>query len=135
MNYVIDCSFSSALFLPDEKSDAVRKFFLEMKNTDQLMVPQLWWYETGNVLNMSLKRKRLNHNEAVSVIDLLKKIKLVTDVESGPEYIHRLFELTQLYGISSYDAAYLELSIRMKCPLMTLDAELIVAAREIGVFK
>jgi predicted nucleic acid-binding protein len=133
MIYVIDCSFSSALFLPDEKSDAVRDFFIKLKKNDQLFIPLLWWYETINVINVSLKRKRINYNDSTSIINLMNELKLMTDFEYGIELAKRIFELTQLYNISSYDAVYLELSIRKKARLRTLDNDLLIAAKNIGI--
>jgi predicted nucleic acid-binding protein len=133
MLHVIDCSFSSALFLPDENSESVREFFLKMKKNDRVHIPLLWWYETGNVLNVSVRRKRLNHNDFRMVIDLLVKLRLITDAEYGAEYSGRLFELSQLYNVSSYDAAYLELSIRLQAKLQTLDKNLLAVADTIGI--
>ena len=44
--------------------------------------------------------------------------------------VHRL---ALSYRLTSYDAAYLELAIRLNLPLATLDDELIRAARAAGV--
>jgi predicted nucleic acid-binding protein len=133
MHYVIDCSFSSALFLPDEKSDDVRKFFLNLQKDDLIHVPLLWWYETNNVLNISVKRKRLSHADVLNILDLAGQLKLETDSEYGNDFSKKLFELSQVYSISSYDGVYLELSIRKKAKLKTLDNELITAAKKIGI--
>jgi predicted nucleic acid-binding protein len=133
MIYVIDCSFSSALFLPDEKSGDVRDLFLKLTKNDQVFIPLLWWYETINVINVSLKRKRITHNDSISIINLMSGLKLITDFEYGIELSKRIFELTQLYNISSYDATYLELSIRKKAGLRTLDNDLLIAAKKIGI--
>jgi len=133
MHYVTDCSFSSALFLPDEKSDTVRNFFINLKKKDHIFIPFLWWYETNNVLNISIKRKRLNHFNVISILTLLNELGLKTDSEYGYEFSMKIFQLTQLYNISSYDAAYLELSVRKKAKLMTLDNDLIIAAKKIGI--
>ena len=59
MDYVVDCSFTSALFLPDESSEIAQNFFLKIQPNDVVMAPFLWWYETNNVLNIALKRKRV----------------------------------------------------------------------------
>ena len=50
MRWVVDCSFTAALFLPDESSTKVRFFFEKLKDDDTLWVPILWWYEITNVL-------------------------------------------------------------------------------------
>jgi len=133
MNYVIDCSFSSALFLPDEKSEFVRSFFLKLKKQDQVFIPLLWWYETINVLNVSVKRKRLKQAEVENILELVHKLKIQTDSGMGPEISKRIFEISQLHALSSYDSVYVELAIRKKAKLITLDREVAVAARVIGI--
>ncbi|PKL37369.1 MAG: twitching motility protein PilT [Spirochaetae bacterium HGW-Spirochaetae-1] len=133
MNYVIDCSFSSALFLPDEKSEYVRSFFLNLKKQDQVFIPLLWWYETNNVLNVSVKRKRLKQAEVENILELVHKLKIETDSEMGLVFSKRIFEISQLHSLSSYDSVYVELAIRKKAKLMTLDRELADAARVIGI--
>ncbi|MFH0975330.1 MAG: type II toxin-antitoxin system VapC family toxin [Spirochaetota bacterium] len=133
MKFVIDCSFSSALFLPDEKSDSIRTFFINLKDSDQIYIPLLWWYESINVLNVSLKRKRLNFNAISKIIELFDKMPIETDISYGSHYSKNIFELTQLYKISAYDAAYIELAVRKKAKLMTLDKDLIKASEIVGV--
>lgn len=133
MKYVIDCSYSSALFLPDENSDNVRIFFLNLKKNDIILVPQLWWYETNNVLNISLRRKRLDKADVLRILELINIINIETDSEKGTTFAKNVFEMSQLYNLSSYDAVYLELASRKKAKLMTLDNELIKAAKKAGL--
>jgi len=133
MNYAVDCSFSSALFLPDEKSGDVSAFFMRLKPADRVFIPLLWWYETANVLSVAIKRKRLTHNQVFSISDLLEKLPFETDMRCGAEHARHIVELSQLYNLSSYDAAYIELAVRTKSKLMSLDAGMISAAKEIGL--
>jgi len=125
MNYVIDCSFSSALFLPDEGSREVSDFFQNsLSDEDQIYVPQLWWYETNNVICVSIRRKRLKSSQAIEVIRLLSQLPIQTDAAAGPVYSEELLRITADHNISSYDAAYLELALRKTARLMTLDKAL-----------
>jgi predicted nucleic acid-binding protein len=133
MKFVIDCSFSSALFLPDENSDTAHKFFLNLKPSDRVVIPVLWWYETINVLNVAIKRKRLNFSTVNTIIELLAKLPFEIDVHYGIAYSKELFELTQLYKLSSYDAVYIELALRTKSKLMSLDSDIVIAAKSIGL--
>jgi len=41
--------------------------------------------------------------------------------------------LAERHGLSTYDAAYLELSLRLGLPLATLDHDLAQAARSTGI--
>jgi len=133
MRYVIDCSFSTALFLPDEKSVEVRDFFIEHEKGDNITVPLLWWYETNNVLNSAIKRKRLKREDAEAVLRLFDKLALETDTAFGNGYSQDIVSLAQSYGLSSYDAVYLELAIRKKARLMSLDSALLSAAKKSGI--
>ncbi len=47
--------------------------------------------------------------------------------------VENVLPLAVRHAISSYDAAYLELALRKRAPLATLDAGLARAARDAGV--
>ncbi|MEI6386686.1 MAG: type II toxin-antitoxin system VapC family toxin [Spirochaetota bacterium] len=131
--HILDCSFTAALFLSDEKSESVTRAFAAFQEGETVAVPQLWWYEMGSVLTIAVKRRRLSHSGVVTIIGLLKDYGLETDQDYGESYVGQLFELSQLYGISSYDAAYLELAIRKQGRLATLDGKLADACKRAGV--
>ncbi len=40
--FVFDCSFTAALFLPDEASAAVTRLFERLPEDEEIFVPQLW---------------------------------------------------------------------------------------------
>lgn len=50
-----------------------------------------------------------------------------------PRVFTEILALARRYGLSIYDAAYLELAARLALPLATLDQNLARAARESGV--
>lgn len=133
MGYVIDCSFSAALFLPDENSVKVRDYFIEHGKNDSIHVPLLWWYETSNVVNTAIKHKRLKQEDAEVVLRLLGKLAIETDTAFGDGYSQGIQSLAQSYGLSSYDAVYLELAIRKKATLVSLDGALLSAAKKCGI--
>lgn len=133
MKWVIDCSASAALFLPDESSHSVREFFDRLKKADKLLIPSLWWYELANVLIVSERRKRLNYRDVTKITSLFERLNLETDNSTGFFYLERLYELAQRYKISSYDASYLELAIRDQANLCSLDIKLTQAAKNSGV--
>ncbi|MDH7553599.1 MAG: hypothetical protein QHH74_08090 [Spirochaetota bacterium] len=60
-------------------------------------------------------------------------MKLETDTEYGLLFSTNIFNLSNLYSISAYDAVYLDLSLRKKATLATFDAELKAAALKAGV--
>lgn len=120
-------------FLPDEHSDEVRIFFENLKNNDNLVIPPLWWYELSNVLSVSVRRKRLNHTDIIQVLSLFNQIDIQTDNYIGSEHSVEIYTISQQYNISAYDASYLELAIRKKASLASLDKKLYNAAVDAGL--
>ena len=134
MGYVMDCSWSSALFLPDENSGKVEAFFLhQAERAVSIHVPQLWWHETTNVLLSAMKRNRLPHAAALEILQMLEQMPLTTDQEYGMEIAERTIGLGREHGLSGYDAAYLELALRKQATLLTLDSVLGKAAGSAGI--
>jgi len=133
MNWVLDCSFSAALFLPDEFSPKVRDFFTKLSKNDQLFVPSLWWYEITNVLIVAGRRKRLNYADVVTVTSLFERLGIETDNSIGVPYSKEIYRIANLNKLSAYDAAYLELSVRKDAPLASLDKQLLKAAVNTGI--
>ena len=128
MSWVLDCSFTSALFLPSENSNNVNDFFATLKQKVKPIVPLLWWYETANVLAVSENRKKLSHPDIVKLISLFKIFGLQTDYLYGSAFTKEIYELAHHYNISAYDAVYLELAIRKSAALASLDKRLLDAA-------
>jgi predicted nucleic acid-binding protein len=133
MNYILDCSFCAALFLPDEKSETIKESFLLISEEDQIYVPVLWWYEMGNVLTVATRRKRITPAEAIEINSLLGDLNISTDTKSGMDYTEKLLQFTGLYRLSAYDAAYLELALRKRGILGTLDKDLKTAGQQAGI--
>jgi predicted nucleic acid-binding protein len=133
MIWILDCSFTSALFLPDESSDKVNDFFRNFENEYSLIVPSLWWYELSNVLFVSIKRNRLVYNDALKIFDLFKEFKIETEKNINEKIAKSIFELSRQYKISAYDATYLELALRKNAGLASLDKELNKIADKCGL--
>lgn len=133
MAWVIDCSFAAALFLPDERSDRAAALFRGARGNDEFIVPHLWWYELSNILKTSVARKRLTHADVMEILKQIDSMGFTTDSDFGTDYARNLFDISVLYGISAYDAAYLSLALDRKASLATLDDELAAAAAKAGV--
>jgi len=55
------------------------------------------------------------------------------DAASAAQTFEKVLSLAREQGLSTYDAAYLELAIREGLPLASLDTELKKAAKAVGV--
>ena len=79
------------------------------------------------------KRGDATTGEMERFISQLENLPIRVDPLTANQSLKRTMVLAKAYKLSSYDAAYLELSIRESVPLATLDKALLKAARSAGV--
>ena len=133
MIYVFDSSFIGALIIPDEKNPRTREVRASFREDEDIFIPRLLWYEMANIFNNLIRRRRFSIDEVIIFFPLLAAIRLTEDFDTGTDYAERLLRLCNEYGLSSYDAAYLELAARKKATLCTMDEKLRAAAKQYGV--
>ena len=100
---------------------------------DNAIVPVLWFYEASAVLAREQNRGTLAAPKADLFIAELKSLKITADEESAARVFTDVHRLALTYRLTSYDAAYLELALRLDLPLATLDDELIRAGTAAGI--
>ena len=117
---------------PDEASEATDRL-RESMIEGRAFVPALWPVEVGNVLLTATRRGRISAGEWPRIRTNLEALP----VEIDPVYTSRAWgaalELAREHRLSGYDAAYLELAVRMQLPLATLDRALAASARAEGL--
>lgn len=133
MMWVVDCAFTSALFIPDEYSVSIERFFTHLPPEDVLYVPAIWWTEITNVLYEAVKREVLQRTDVLMILGLFRELGVITDTMSGYEYGVTLHELASDYRISAYDASYIELSLRRGASLASIDPQIVRAAELAGI--
>jgi predicted nucleic acid-binding protein len=129
---VVDASTALAWCFPDETSDYADGVLVSLERKTML-VPAVWGLEIANAVLAGERKKRLNQPEIQRFITLLESLSLVQDVQPVGQHVSNVLPLARQYGLSAYDAAYLELSIRHGAPLATLDGKLQKAAQKAGV--
>ena len=132
MTLVIDASLTLAALFEDEQNDAVLSIMDQVTKSSAL-VPMIWRYEIANGLQMAIRRKRINTAYRNKCFEKLRSIPIAVDVEGMDEIWLATVALADLYNLTIYDAAYLELAQRMRVPLATLDDALKLACRASGV--
>jgi predicted nucleic acid-binding protein len=130
--FVLDCSVSMPWCFADEENPYAEAV-LDRLATTAAVVPFLWRLETANVLLMAERRKRITPAEMKRLADFLSDLPIQEDAETTRHGFSRILELGHAYHLTAYDAAYLELALRLGLPLATLDQSLGHAAREAGV--
>jgi predicted nucleic acid-binding protein len=131
--WVVDCSFAAALFLPDKRSHVVHSFFEELAEPFQIWVPALWWYEFSNVLVTATRTKTIGGADLQRIISLFGGLPIETEALFPQALTLGIHGLAMEYGLSGYDAAYLDLALRLQSPLATLDRQLHRASGRCGV--
>jgi predicted nucleic acid-binding protein len=132
MNCVVDASWSAALFLPDERSDQIADQVAGMAG-GVLYVPELWWYETTNIILSAERRGRLTPVQVERIYSLLVELPLHTDERIGLLTARRIHDIASATTLSAYDAAYIELAVRLECAIATLDQTMARAAEGLGL--
>ena len=129
---VIDNSVVMTWCFEDEANDYADSVLDKLAETTA-MVPSIWALEVVNVLLTAERRKRLKQAESIRFMTLLSQLPIVVDHDRPEKMMKDLLDLGRSTGLSSYDAAYLELAMRNDFPLATLDKKLAEAARLVDV--
>lgn len=129
---VVDASTALAWCFPDETSDYADRVLLALEGKT-ILVPAIWSLEVANALLAGERRKRLGLPEMRRFTALLESLSVLQDVQSVDAQVTRILPVARSYGLSAYDAAYLELSIRRGAPLASLDNNLRKAAKKAAV--
>lgn len=131
-DFVLDCSVAMSWCFEDE-ADAYSDRILDALAKGEGHVPNLWLLETANVLIMAERRGRLTEADSSNFVELLRSLPIVVDEEASSQTILTILAHSRAYGLTSYDAAYLELAMRHGLPLATRDKSLRAACRKSGV--
>ena len=129
--FVVDCSVVVRWFLPDEATPYTEAAFALLAQQDAV-VPALWLSEFANVFLKLERQCRLKPEQAAGAIQRIAALGLQVDRQTPDP--QRLFELARLYGLSAYDATYLELALRRGLPLACWDGGLRTAAERAGLY-
>ena len=97
---------------------------------EEWIAPALWWFEVGNGLIMNERRGR--NSEALTSDYLRELAQAAITIDAQPD-TDSLVGLARKHRLSVYDSSYLELAMRRRLPLATLDTDLITAAQVEGV--
>ena len=130
--FVVDASLALAWCFPDEKADYPNSV-LESLSEKTAIVPALWHLEIGNALVMAERRKRCTTADIAKWLSFLNALPIVVDDETITRAWNHILGLAREHNLSVYDASYLELSLRLRLPLATLDIPLRKAAIKAGV--
>ncbi|MBY5662128.1 type II toxin-antitoxin system VapC family toxin [Rhizobium leguminosarum] len=124
MPFVVDASVAAAWLLADEESRTAEEA-LSFLETEDALVPDLFWHEMRNILLTAERRKRISNEDVLACLMRLTSLPLRT--VSSEDHLP-ILRLARKYQLSAYDAAYLALAVAENISLATLDVRLERAA-------
>lgn len=132
MSLVLDSSATLAWFYEDEAGSAIERV-QNLVVAGGAIVPAIWHLETANGLQASVRRRRISDSQRDAALTHLASLAIVVDPETTLRAWSETLALSTRFGLTVYDAAYLELAYRRDLPLATLDNELRAAASALGI--
>ncbi len=121
---VVDASVATAWLLEDEdEPDSIA--ILDVLRERDALVPQLWHVQIRNALLSAERRGRITPSQTAERLSYLGTLLIHTDHE--PDF-DAAIALARNHRLTFYDATYLELALRRRLPLATLDNALARAA-------
>ena len=132
MSWVVDCSIAAAWCFEDETTTRTEAL-LDRLDGDPAVVPLHWPLEVTNVLRSAVRRGRLTEKASVQKAAALMSLPVKYDSLTHHLAFTTTYQIAQRHKLTSYDAAYLELALRLGAELATDDRELQAAAKDAGV--
>jgi predicted nucleic acid-binding protein len=131
--FVLDASATLAMCFPDESTAWSDALLEQVRNAAAIHVPAHWPIEVANGLWSGIRRKRINENQVQLLWNAFSLLKIHPESPLTAPESAALVQSAFRYGLTVYDAAYLDLAIKRQLPLTTLDVDLRKAAMRAGV--
>jgi predicted nucleic acid-binding protein len=125
MEIVVDASVLIAVIVNETEKEQL----VAVTQDAELIAPMSVHWEIGNAFSSLLKRGRVTIEQALQAIDMYLEIPVrFVEVE-----LANSLELAGALGIYAYDAYLLRCAEKYRLPLLTLDKQLIQAAKNKGI--
>jgi predicted nucleic acid-binding protein len=132
VSLIIDASITMAWCFEDEATPATEEVLDQVVERNAL-VPSVWRFEVGNALQMAIRRKRITEIFRDDALAKLLAMPITVDPETDAYVWTTALRLSERFGLTLYDAAYVELAQRRNLPLASLDQEMRAAASALNI--
>ena len=132
VRFVVDNSVVMAWCFEDE-AGAYADAVLQRLEDGEAVVPAIWPLEIGNVLLVAERKRRLGKADVARFLELIRGLPISVEQESPGRMLTDIIALAREFRLSTYDASYLDLAMRLGLPIATQDQALAKAARTCGV--
>ena len=128
--FVLDSSVALGAFFEDEQDEYSVLVWRSMDDA-QALVPALWHLELGNILSRAVRAGRISQQAIDDSWARLEVVGLHTLALQGDARLWA--QRSTDWGLTAYDACYLDTALQQRLPLATKDKQLADAARRAGV--
>jgi predicted nucleic acid-binding protein len=128
--FVLDNSVVMAWCFQDEGNTYTEAVLDSLENVEAV-VPAIWPLELGNALLVAERKKRLSEASVIRFLALVNTLPILIEQETPERMLKEIISLARQRGLSTYDASYLDLAMRLGLPISTQD-ELLKKAAQIG---
>ena len=133
---VLDNSINTRLLWPDSESPENNAYaFRVIQQADDgrvFQVPTIWHYELAHVAAALVRSGEVSQASAARYFERIAMLPITTDTTSHDKATTAAFALSIQFGLSVYDAAYLELALLSGGALATNDGRLKAATQASG---
>lgn len=132
--FVLDASVALGWTLANRVPASATRARQALLSGTRALVPALWHLEIANGLVVAERRGILTASDAMlALLQLEQLCAQALEVEADIVPIRQAFITARTYQLSAYDSVYLDLALRVRLPLATLDVPLAKAAAKAGV--
>ena len=122
MDIVIDTSVIIAVVANEPEKEAL----VDLTQGADLIAPHSVHWEVGNAFSAMLRRERVTVGQAIQAVKLYQQIPIrFVQVE-----LEGALEIADITGIYAYDAYLIRCALKFESPLISLDRNLVTAAKE-----
>jgi predicted nucleic acid-binding protein len=129
----VDASVGFAWVYQGQATSETDRLLNEVAKGAAVIVPALWFLEMANVLLIAQRRHRMTTIQRKAALEKLVDMQFTVDEEGTRNAFGKISELAEKYGLTIYDAAYLEVALRRSLPLASRDETLRGAAKQCGL--
>lgn len=129
---VVDASVVVAWLL-GEKSGSSANYLFDAIPDNEAIAPSHWPLEIGNALYAPAKAGKLSPDDFQVIMDDLDHLNIRVQPPIHADEIGPLVQFAVAHGLTTYDAAYVQLALHHQAILVTLDNSMRKAARKLGV--
>jgi predicted nucleic acid-binding protein len=132
-SFVVDASVGFARVHQGQATPETDHLLNEVAGGAMVVVPTLWFLEISNVLLIAQRRQRLTATQRKMALEKLTEMQFTVDEEGARNAFGKISDLADQYGLTTYDAIYLDLALRRSLPIASRDDALRNAAKRCGV--